>query len=120
MSKKTIVLGASPNPARYAYSAVSRLIKGGDEVIPLGIKEGKIEGVEIQHGQPVITDLHTISIYINPSLQEQYKDYILSLNPKRVIFNPGSENAGLMKSLRAAGIETMAACTLVMISSGEF
>jgi len=120
MSRKTIVLGASPNPARYAYTAVSRLASRGVEVIPIGIKEGEIEGIEIQRGQPIITDVDTISLYINPGLQEQYRDYILSLQPKRVIFNPGTENAILMKHLRAAGIETIAACTLVMLSTGEF
>ena len=120
MNRKTIILGASPNPARYAYTAVSRLVSMGEEVIAIGIRKGEINGIEIQPGQPLITDVDTVSLYLNPGLQEQYIDYILSLHPKRVIFNPGTENVSFMKRLRAMGIETLAACTLVMLSSGEF
>lgn len=118
--KKTLVLGASTNPSRYAYKAVNRLTAHGYEVIPLGIKDGKIGQISIQKGRPAIVDLHTISMYVNPNHQKEYYDYLLGLNPKRIIFNPGTENAVFMKMAREKGIEVLAACTLVMLSIGDY
>lgn len=120
MSKKTIVLGASTNPSRYSYRAVERLNSKQHEVIPIGIKKGAIEGIDIQNGTPDIDEVDTISLYLNPSRQEQYYDYILGLNPKRVIFNPGTENPVLLNLLKANDIEAEIACTLVLLNIGAY
>ena len=104
MKKKTLVLGASPNPARYAYTAVSRLVAGGHEAIPLGIKAGQIAGIDILNELRLIEDIHTISLYLSPIHQPAYYDYILSLNPQRLIFNPGTENTELVQLAREQGI----------------
>ena len=90
--KKTIVLGASPDPSRYAYHAVQRLVEKGEEVIPIGIREGRIAGIEIVIGKPELPNIHTVTIYLNVQHQKEYYDYILSLKPERIIFNPGAEN----------------------------
>ena len=118
--KKTLILGATTNPSRYGYIATSRLKKYGHEVIPLGIREGEIEGVSIQMGKPNIEDIDTITLYLNPKRQEEYYDYILSLNPKRIIFNPGTENPALIALAKKNDIETEIACTLVMLSIGDY
>lgn len=118
--KKTLVLGASTNPARYSHRAVNRLVAHGHEVIALGIKKGKIGPVEIIHGLPEIKDLHTVSLYINPSIQSQYYNYLLELQPKRIIFNPGTENNVFIKMASEKNIEVLAACTLVMLSIGSY
>jgi hypothetical protein len=118
--KKTIVLGASPNPARYAYHAVRQLIMNDLEAIPVGIKGGNIEGIDIETTPPQYPDIHTVTLYISPDLQAQYRDYLLKLKPQRVIFNPGTENPIFAAELRAEGIETINACTLVMLSIGNY
>ena len=118
--KKTLVLGASPNPNRYAYHAVSRLIAKGYEVIPLGIRTGEIAGKKIIQGKPLLENIDTITLYINPKIQVGYYDYILSLNPKRIIFNPGTENPVLAKMAKEQNIEVAIACTLVLLSIGNY
>ena len=118
--KKTLVLGATTNSARYAYLAVTRLVKFGHEVIPLGIQTGEVAGIPIQHGMPAVEDVDTVTLYIGPPRQPQYYDYILSLHPKRIIFNPGTENDELAALAKTAGIETVEGCTLVMLSIGAF
>lgn len=118
--KKTIVLGASPNPSRYAYHAVQRLIEKGIEVFPIGIRKGEIQGIPILTGQPQLSDIHTITLYLNAQRQREYFDYILGLKPKRIIFNPGAENIELMELAKKAGIETLNECTLVMLSFGDY
>lgn len=118
--KKTVVLGASNNPTRYSYTAVSKLLANGHEVVPIGIKNGKSSGLEIIHGQPTIDDVHTITLYLNPQRQKSYYDYILSLNPKRIIFNPGTENMELINLAKSNDIEIEVACTLVMLSVGNY
>ncbi|MEL6867304.1 MAG: CoA-binding protein, partial [Bacteroidota bacterium] len=105
MEKKTLVIGASTNPSRYAYKAVQRLIRQSVEVVPIGIREGTIEDIPIQQGQPTVNDIHTISLYLRPDLQKEYYDYIFQLQPKRLLFNPGTENAELMRLAKEAGIE---------------
>ncbi len=118
---KTLVLGASPNPERYSYLAVQRLINNGHEVVPVGIRKNSfIEGLPILIDKVHIEGIHTITLYLNAKRQEAYYDYLLSLKPKRVIFNPGTENASLLKLLKDNNIETVIACTLVMISTGQF
>ncbi len=119
--KKTLVIGASTNPSRYAYLAVNRLLAKGHEVIPLGIEEGNINGVAIETEQKEFENIDTVTLYINPSIQKDYYDYILnSIKPKRIIFNPGTENREFEKTAKAKGIEIVEACTLVLLSTGQF
>lgn len=116
-SKKTLVLGASPNPDRAAFQAVSRLVKNHHEVIPFGIRKGNVEGIPIINQLPdQIENLDTVTLYLNPAAQEDYRGYILQLQPKRVIFNPGTENKSFARELEENGIEALFACTLVMLS----
>lgn len=120
MSKKTVVIGASEKPGRYANMAVHRLLHYGHEVIPIGLKPGIIEGIRILTGTPEIKDVDTVTLYIRPQLQPALYDYILSLQPKRIIFNPGTENDELALKAMSKGIETEEACTLVMLSTGGY
>jgi len=117
---KTVVLGATPNPARYAWLAVVRLTKYGHEVVPIGIKKGNIEGLEIINDRPQIADVHTVTLYLNPLNQVGWYDYIISLKPKRIIFNPGTENPDLENLVHKHDIQTIEACTLVMLSTGVY
>jgi len=118
--KKTVVLGASPNPARYAHMAVQRLVEHGVEAVPVGIREGEIAGLPIQLGQPDIADVHTISLYIGQRNFDSWIDYTLSLNPKRIIINPGAENPSFEKAAMEQGVEVLHACTLVMLGTGTY
>lgn len=118
--KKTVVFGASPNPARYSNIATYRLKKYGHETIPIGVRKGKICDLDILLGQPEIEGVDTITLYMNPARQQPYYDYILGLNPKRIIFNPGTENPELIALAQEKGIETTIACTLVMLSVGDY
>jgi uncharacterized protein len=120
MSKKTVVLGASANPGRYSNMAVNRLVSHKHPVVAIGKREGKISNVEIITGQPIQEGVDTITLYLNPTNQKPYYDYILSLNPKRIIFNPGTENEELEALAQKKGIKTMEACTLVMLSIGQY
>jgi hypothetical protein len=120
MKKKTIILGATTDPSRFAYKATAKLQQKGYEAIPIGIKKGEIEGIAIQNGTPQYEDVDTITLYLNPDNQKPYYDYILSLKPKRIIFNPGTENYELIKKVKEVGIETEMACTLVMLSLDNY
>ena len=119
-SKKTVIIGASDNSNRYSYIAANRLVAHGHEVVPIGIKKGRVAGLDIITEHPALEQVDTITMYINPQRQPAYYDYILSLHPKRVIFNPGTENDELEEMLQQQGIQTMEACTLVMLSTGQF
>ena len=118
--KKTLVLGASPNPVRFSYKAVKSLLRHDEEVVAVGFREGLIVEEEILTGQPPIEDVHTVSIYIGSSRQRDYYDYIFSLKPKRVIFNPGTVNPEFMGRLKQAGIEPVSECMLVMLNDGDY
>ncbi|MEX0986927.1 MAG: CoA-binding protein [Bacteroidales bacterium] len=118
--KKTVVLGASPNPARYSFKAVKGLLRYGHEVVAVGFRPGVIYDIFIKRGTPEIENVDTITLYIGEQRQEEYYEYILSLHPRRVIFNPGTVNEKLMKDLRKKGIEVVDGCTLVMLDAGEF
>ena len=118
--KKTLVLGATNNPERYAFLAVQRLLRHGHEVVPVGIRSGQVEGLEILNGTPAVDDVDTVTLYVGPDRQPAYYDYILSLHPKRLIFNPGTENTELMQRAHAQGIESVEGCTLVMLSIGSY
>jgi len=118
--KSTLVLGASTNPERYSYRAVSKLLESHIPVTAVGNKPGEIDGVPI-HTTPVsVKGIDTVSLYLNAGKQVMYYDYILGLNPRRIIFNPGTENPELEELARKQGIETLEACTLVLLSIGRF
>ena len=119
-SKKTVVLGASSKIDRYSNRAVKQLMANGHLVIPIGFENEKINGLQIETALLPIENVNTISLYLNPKRQEAYYDYILSLNPKRIIFNPGTENRDLEQLAKKQNIETIEACTLVMLSVGNY
>lgn len=119
-SKKTIVLGASTNPSRYSFLAVNKLLAYRHEVVAVGNKKGTVGTVEIDNGMPETKDVDTVTLYLNPTNQKPYYDYILALKPKRIIFNPGTENDELVELAENAGIKTIEACTLVMLSTGQY
>jgi predicted CoA-binding protein len=118
--KKTLVLGASPNPGRYAYLAANRLVKSGHSIVNVGLKTGEVAGVPIEKPQTIHNDIDTITLYVGPQNQPPLYDYILGTHPKRIIFNPGTENSELRKMANDKGIETDYACTLVLLSIGEY
>jgi len=118
--KKTLVLGASENPSRYAYLATSRLLDAGHPVVLIGARSGHVLEQPILTDHPVLEHIHTVTLYLNPKHQEEYEDYIVALEPARVIFNPGTENPDFMDRLEEAGVEVLPACTLVMLSAGMF
>lgn len=120
--KRTVILGASNNPARYAYLAAHRLKERDHDIIPVGIRKGQVAGELILdiRKKPVIQKVDTITLYMNPLRQQPYYDYILNLEPRRIIFNPGTENPELENMAREAGIETENSCTLVMLSTGIY
>ena len=119
-NKKTLILGASENPERYSNKAYYKLTQHGYAVELLGKAVGKIESHSIQTGFPKLENIDTITLYLNPSNQEKYYEYLLSLNPKRIIFNPGTENMVFEKMAKEKGIETLQACTLVLLSIGAY
>tara|TARA_S200000501_G_scaffold203682_1_gene191598 strand:+ start:3551 stop:3913 length:363 start_codon:yes stop_codon:yes gene_type:complete len=117
---KTIILGASPNPDRYSYKAVQLLQDKEKDVVAMGIKKGKIGTIFIVSPTATITDVHTVSLYLKPQVQDQYLDFILSLNPKRVLFNPGAENPIIATKLTQEGIAWENVCTLVLLSTNQY
>jgi predicted CoA-binding protein len=118
--KKTLVLGATTNPSRFAYLATLRLRHYGHPVELVGVRQGEVAGMPIRHDLQPLDDIHTVTLYINPERQKSYYDYLLSLNPQRIIFNPGTENPELEALAEARGIETVEGCTLVMLSTGQY
>lgn len=122
MSKKTAILGASTNPTRYAYLAAERLTANNHEIVPIGIKHGEVFGKEILdlRTKPQVENINTITMYIGPQNQAEWEDYILSLHPKRIIFNPGTENPAFARKATEKGIEVENACTLVLLGNGLY
>lgn len=118
--KKTVVLGASLNPSRYSNMAINRLQAYKHPVVAVGLREGKVGSVPIVKGQPGEGDVDTVTLYLNAQNQKQYYDYILSLKPNRIIFNPGAENDELEELANKNGIKTLEACTLVMLGTGQY
>ncbi|MDP5062337.1 MAG: CoA-binding protein [Maribacter sp.] len=118
--KKTLVFGASLKPNRYSNLAIRRLVDSGIETLAYGLSEGVISGVNISNNLYKFSDIHTITLYINPKRQEEYYNSIISLAPKRVIFNPGTENPEFYKLLENSGIEVDIACTLVLLGTGQY
>ncbi len=120
MNKTTLVIGASENTERYSNMAVKLLTAYQHKVFALGNKKGKIGDVEILVGQPALTNVHTITLYLSPKYQKDYYDYILSLKPERIIYNPGTENDELIELTSKHNISAIVACTLVMLKTNQY
>ena len=118
--KKTLVLGASANPARYSNLAIHRLINSKQPVVAIGRRKGNVAGIPIETDKIQYDDIDTITLYLNPANQIQFYNYIISLQPKRIIFNPGTENEELTELAIKNGIKPLEACTLVMLSTGQY
>jgi len=119
-NKKTLVLGASANPQRYSYMAINSLTMREHSVVAIGQKEAEVAGVKIQTKQIPFTNIDTVTLYLNPQRQKDYYNYIIGLKPKRVIFNPGTENPEFYQLLKVNTIEVEVACTLVMLSMRQY
>jgi uncharacterized protein len=121
-SKKTVIVGATTNPARFAFLAAGMLAEYGHPFVPVGIKKGTVFGNTILdiRQRPAIPDVDTITLYIGAQHQPEHYDYLLQLQPKRVIFNPGSENPEFESLLKAAGVDVWRACTLVLLRTGQY
>ncbi len=120
MKLKTLIVGVSRNPNRYANRAVKVLEQNGYECIGLGKDSFYIEGFKVHSEFPLSTLVDTVTLYINPKLQEDYKKFIIKLNPRRVIFNSGTENPAFEQMLSNKGIETLNACTLVLLATNQY
>jgi predicted CoA-binding protein len=118
--KLTVVLGASPNPERYSNMAVNRLQSHGHPVVAIGKREAKIGDTPIITAHPPLQKVDTVTMYLNPVAQKEYYDYILQLQPKRIIFNPGAENPELEEIAKEHNIQPVEACTLVLLSTNQF
>ncbi|EAY28248.1 CoA-binding protein [Microscilla marina] len=118
--KNTLILGATTNPSRYAFLAADRLTGYGHEIFPVGIKKGQVFGKDIINDKKVIGNIDTITLYIGARHQSEWYDYILKTKPKRLIFNPGTENMELAQLAKDNSIEPVFACTLVMLSTGQY
>lgn len=120
MKKKTLVLGASLKETRYSNMVIHRLVAKGEEVYAIGLKEGEVSGVKIETKKKVFEDIDTVTLYLNPKRQQEYYNYIISLQPNRVIFNPGTENLEFTELLKKNDIEADIACTLVLLASNQY
>ena len=120
MKKKTLILGASTNPSRYAYLAAHKLVNFGHPIINVGIKTGEVAGVSIEKPSVIHTDIDTITLYLGKAHQLDLYDYIIQTKPKRIIFNPGTENDELENLAHNNGIETIIASTLVKLSTNQY
>lgn len=118
--KKTLILGATDNPSRYANLAANKLVSHGHPIINIGIKSGEAAGVPIEKAGEIYSDVDTVTMYLGSQNQPQYYDYILQLKPKRIIFNPGAENPELETLAEENGIEVIEACTLVLLSTKQY
>ncbi|MDB5228454.1 MAG: hypothetical protein JWN78_2647 [Bacteroidota bacterium] len=120
MKKKTVVIGASAKSDRYSNRAVRMLKKNAHETIALGFESADIDSIPIETDWKKFEDVDTVTLYLNPQRQKEYYDYILSLKPKRIIFNPGTENPELEQLAKANNIEPLEASTLVLLSTGQY
>jgi len=120
MNKKTLVLGATPNEERYANLAANRLVRNGHSIVNVGLRAGVVAGVPIEKAETIHKDIDTITLYVGPQNQKRLYDYILNTHPRRIIFNPGTENSELKRMADEKGIETEYACTLVLLSIGQY
>lgn len=119
-NKKTIVLGASPNPERYSFKAIVALRSKGHDVIAVGKRTGVVSDTEIEDGSLLHDNVHTITIYLNATNQLDWYDFIFTNKPKRIIMNPGAENPELEVMASKQDIEVLEACTLVLLATGSY
>ncbi len=117
---KTLIIGASQNPERYSYKAADKLLSYGHEIELLGLRPDTIFGKVIDTEKKQYTDIDTVTLYVGPQRQTEYYDYIISLKPRRVIFNPGTENEEFYEILKKNNIESEVACTLVLLATGQY
>lgn len=120
MNLVTLVFGASVNPARYSNIAMKMLKEYGHTITAIGGRENEFEGTKILSGHPPIDNVDTITMYMGEDRQSEHEEYLLSLKPRRIIFNPGAENISLYKKAQEEGIEVVEACTLVMLRTGQY
>lgn len=120
MENKTLVIGASTNPNRYSNIAIKRLRDKKISVLALGLRKGKVLDVAIDDEKLAYKNIDTVTLYLNPQRQEEYYNYIIGLNPRRVIFNPGTENMEFVELLKENNIESEIACTLVLLSTNQY
>lgn len=119
-NKTTLVFGASLNPARYSYRAIHMLREVGIPVYGIGGREGNVLDIQVEKGHPELQDIDTITLYMGERNIEEHEDYLLSLRPSRIIFNPGAENPRLASKAKELGIDSIEACTLVMLRTGQY
>jgi predicted CoA-binding protein len=120
MSKKTMIIGASTDPTRFAYRAARMLTEHGYEIALVGIKKGEVFGKKILNDYPPVEGIDTVTLYVGPQNQDNLLQYIIDLKPKRIIFNPGTENDKLIELAEANNIETVIGCTLVMLVTNTY
>lgn len=119
-NKKTVVLGATTKPEKYAYLAITKLVEKGHSVLAIGQNTGEVAGVKIYTKQIPLTNIDTVTLYLNPKRQVEYYNYIIETKPKRVIFNPGTENPQFYQLLESNGIKVEVACTLVLLATNQY
>lgn len=119
-NKKTLVLGATTRPDRYAYKAIHSLVSHGHSVLAIGVDKGEVAGVTIQTKALPLKNIDTVTLYLNPIRQRDYYNYIIETKPKRVLFNPGTENPEFYQLLRSNNIEVEVACTLVLLATNQY
>ena len=119
-NKKTLVLGASTKPERYAFKAINMLVDKGHSVLAVGQNAGEVAGVKIQTKAIPLKNIDTVTLYLNPTRQRDYYNYIVETKPKRVIFDPGTENPEFYQLLQLNGIKVEVACTLVLLTTNQY
>ena len=119
-NKKTLVLGATTKPERYAFRAINMLVEKGHSVLAIGQKAGEVAGVKIHTKAIPVKNIDTVTLYLNPARQRDYYNYIIEAQPKRVVFNPGTENPELYQLLELNNIKTEVACTLVLLATNQY
>ena len=120
MKKKTLVIGASEKPERYSFKAITKLKAFGHPVEAIGLKFGEVAGVMFKKGEPKLEGIDTVTLYVGPANQPAFYEYIVSLKPKRILFNPGTENPEFYEIARKNNIQVEVACTLVLLATGQY
>ncbi|MGL2964587.1 CoA-binding protein [Flavobacterium sp. RSB2_4_14] len=119
-NKKTLVLGASKKPEKYAFKAISMLVEKGHSVLAIGSNTGDVAGITIRTKAIPLKNIDTVTLYLNPVRQREYYNYIIETKPKRVVFNPGTENPEFYQLLQSNGIKVEVACTLVLLATNQY
>lgn len=119
-NKKTLVLGATTKPEKYAYLTITKLVEKNQSVVAIGQNNGEVAGIKFQTKNIPLKNIHTVTLYINPARQKEYYNYIVGIQPKRVIFNPGTENPEFYQLLELNNIKVEIACTLVLLATNQY